>query len=116
MKSSDRNLLALSVFSCSLAFASTAVAEDLSLEPCMNGGVSSTGLYASQAGEDRAKAAYAEAYELEPCMNGGVSASGRYASQVEEDASEGFLAESGAMGGEADLIPAFNDNRDEFLR
>ena len=54
------------------------------LEPSINGGVSATGMFASQAEEDRYFAARS-ALELELCINGGVSASGRFASQREED-------------------------------
>ena len=58
------------------------------LEPCIDGGVSATGLYASQAQEDRLLAerrALETELDLEPCMDGGVSATGNYASQAEED-------------------------------
>jgi hypothetical protein len=57
---------------------------DYALEPCINGGVSASGLFASQAEEDRALAERL-ALELEPCINGEVSASGRFSSQAEED-------------------------------
>jgi len=65
------------------------------LEPSINGGVSATGLFASQAAEDRHLAAqrrYREALELEPCINGGVSAAGLFASQAEENATLKRLA------------------------
>jgi hypothetical protein len=54
------------------------------LEPSINGGVSATGMFASQAEEDR-YFAERRALELEPCVNGGVSATGMFASQAEED-------------------------------
>jgi hypothetical protein len=54
------------------------------LEPSINGGVSASGLFASQAAEDRYHAERL-ALELEPCINGSVSASGRFASQAEEN-------------------------------
>ena len=67
-------------------------AMDEDLEPCINGGVSATGLYASQAEEDRAKRLgimtnswIAGQLDLEPCINGGVSATGLYLSQRAED-------------------------------
>jgi hypothetical protein len=59
------------------------------LEPSINGGVSATGMFASQEAEDRYLAAqrrYREAMKLEPCMNGAVSATGLFASQAKEDA------------------------------
>lgn len=62
------------------------------LEPCINGGVSATGLYASQAEEDRAiqlailkNNRLARELELEPCIDGGVSATGLYVNQRAED-------------------------------
>jgi len=60
---------------------------DLSLEPCINGDVSESGLYASQEAEDRLVSNYLEAtdLDLEPCINGDVSSSGLYASQEAED-------------------------------
>lgn len=44
------------------------------LEPCINGQVSASGLYPTQAEED---AAFAEAHRLGQGVNGRVSASGR---------------------------------------
>ena len=69
------------------------------LEPCINGGVSATGLYVSQAEEDRTMLSELvdsdqifDELELEPCVNGGVSATGMYHSQeVEEDMTEQFV-------------------------
>jgi hypothetical protein len=62
------------------------------LEPCINGGVSATGLYASQAEENQAKqfaivknSRIAGGLDLEPCINSGVSATGLYVSQRAED-------------------------------
>jgi hypothetical protein len=84
-----------------LLVASTLTAADhfdrdpYALEPSINGGVSATGLFASQDAEDRYLAAqrrYRKALELEPCMNGGVSATGLFASQAEEDAALQRLA------------------------
>jgi hypothetical protein len=66
------------------------------LEPCINGQVSASGLYATQAGEDAAR----QAQRLEPALNGEVSASGLYPTQAIEDA---VLA-----AGETALEPAIN--------
>ena len=72
-------------------------AAEISPEPCINGAVSMTGLYASQELEDAAQqASIAKTWVLEPCMNGGVSASGLYASQSEEDASRDIIANATA--------------------
>lgn len=71
------------------AMATTALALDdnLSLEPCINGDVSESGLFASQKEEDRFVREYLEAsnLDLEPCINGDVSSSGLYSSQEAED-------------------------------
>jgi hypothetical protein len=72
-----------------LAYASHV--DEYALEPSINGGVSTSGLFASQAEEDRYRAERL-ALELEPCINGGVSATGRFASQAEEDLWIGRLA------------------------
>jgi hypothetical protein len=66
-------------------------AGEYALEPCINGGVSSTGLFASQAEEDR-QLAERRALALEPCFNGAVSARGFFPNQVEEDQSLRRLA------------------------
>ncbi|MDZ7750642.1 MAG: hypothetical protein U5S82_03015 [Gammaproteobacteria bacterium] len=58
--------------------------DEFALEPCINGGVSASGLFASQAEEDRYHAEQL-ALELEPCINGDVSATGLFLSQAEED-------------------------------
>ena len=62
--------------------------ENLDLEPCINGGVSATGNYPSQAAEDhalaRSEVSKSEDLQLEPCVNGGVSALGRYPNQAQE--------------------------------
>ncbi len=58
--------------------------DEYALEPSINGGVSASGLFASQADEDRYRADR-QALDLEPCINGGVSASGSFASQAEEN-------------------------------
>lgn len=87
-------MLALSA----LASADHADRGPYALEPSINGGVSASGLFASQEAEDRYLAAqrrYGLALELEPCMNGDVSASGLYASQAGEDAASRRLADSG---------------------
>jgi len=61
------------------------------LEPSINGGVSASGLFASQEEED-AYLADLQAMELEPCINGDVSAGGLFASQAEEDSFIGSIA------------------------
>ena len=67
-------------------------ATEYDLEPCINGGVSETGLYASQAEENQAKqlgimknSRIAGELDFEPCINGGISATGLYVSQKAED-------------------------------
>ncbi|MDJ0891822.1 MAG: hypothetical protein QNK18_11610 [Gammaproteobacteria bacterium] len=70
----------------------------LDLEPCINGGVSASGTYPTQAAEDLASS-YQRGSELvdlayEPCVNGGVSSSGRYTSQALEDVMERGRASS----------------------
>ena len=64
----------------------------MDLEPCINGGVSASGSYATQAAENLAnlsqQAQALAALEYEPCVNGGVSSSGLYVSQTMEDAME----------------------------
>ena len=73
------------VLLCGAAFASHEEVDPYALEPSINGGVSASGLFASQEEED-AYLADLGAEELEPCMNGDVSESGLYASQAEEEA------------------------------
>jgi hypothetical protein len=70
---------------CGAVLAGHEEADPYALEPSINGGVSASGLFASQAKEDAYLAALA-AEALEPCINGGVSANGLFASQTEEDA------------------------------
>jgi hypothetical protein len=72
-------------FSVHNAVALDTVLDENALEPCIDGGVSATGLFASQAEEDRFTLEQL-ALELEPCINGEVSADGRFTSQAEEDA------------------------------
>lgn len=86
-----------SVTLITLAFMATAsgmaVADSLNdrdLEPAFNGGVSSTGLYPTQAMEDRygleaAQGMDYDARDIEPAYNGGVSASGLFPTQEAED-------------------------------
>lgn len=73
------------------AFAAHEEADPYALEPSINGGVSASGLFASQEEEDAYLSELA-AQELEPCINGDVSESGLYASQAEEDAFTGSIA------------------------
>ena len=81
------------VLAPALLFAGTCRAEagENALEPCINGGVSATGLYVSQEEEDR-HLAERRALVLEPCINGDVSASGSFPSQADEDQWLGRLA------------------------
>ena len=64
-----------------------AVDYDLDLEPCVNGDVSESGLFASQEEEDRfvSDRLVVSDLDLEPCINGEVSSSGLYSSQDAED-------------------------------
>lgn len=55
------------------------------LEPSINGAVSASGLFASQAEEERDRQ-QRMAHLLEPCINGDVSARGRFTSHADEDA------------------------------
>lgn len=73
--------------SCIISTSAMAENPDLSLEPCENGQVSASGLFPTQAAEDRfVKAQYeARQRELEPCSNGSVSASGLFPNQEAED-------------------------------
>ena len=66
----------------------SALAADLALEPAVNGSVSASGLYPTQAQEDAALRRESR-YALEPCINGAVSASGTYVTQAAEDAARG---------------------------
>ena len=76
---------------CGAAFADHEKADPYALEPSINGGVSASGLFASQEEED-AHFAELAAEDLEPCINGGVSENGLFASQAEEDALVASLA------------------------
>lgn len=58
----------------------------LDLEPCINGGVSASGLYPSQALENRF-GTFNDS-DLEPTLNGGVSASGLFPDQEMEEAAK----------------------------
>ncbi|MGB5639355.1 MAG: hypothetical protein WBM59_17725 [Sedimenticolaceae bacterium] len=64
-----------------------AVDYDLDLEPCINGDVSESGLFASQEDEDRfiSDRLAVSDQDLEACINGDVSSSGLYSSQEAED-------------------------------
>ena len=69
-----------------------AAADPEDLEPCINGAVSETGLYVSQAQEDKAtrkellnNTQVQHELDLAPCINGGVSATGMYINQAAED-------------------------------
>lgn len=93
--------------------ATPAVADDLRLEPSINGAVSSSGRFVSQAAEgwylaqqriaDEVRAEHELAVlhqaaldpQLEPCLNGGVSPNGLFATAELEDIADRFA--SGAM-------------------
>lgn len=70
----DRNALRRQVFQHRLAQLAVEPGDPNALEPCINGQVSASGLYPSQAEED---AAIAEAGRLEGGMTAQVPASGR---------------------------------------
>lgn len=67
-----------------------AATDPTDMDPAMNGGVSSNGMYPNQAMEDAAMntaAAWADdQYALEPAINGGVSENGLYPSQAIQNA------------------------------
>ena len=93
--------------------AAPAMADDLRLEPSINGAVSAGGRFASQSAEDwylaqqriteqvRAEHELAVLHQaaldpqLEPCLNGGVSPNGLFATAELEDIADRFA--SGAM-------------------
>ncbi len=85
MKKTFSAMVLTQVLLCSAALAGHEAVDPYALEPSINGGVSASGLFASQEEEDAYLAELA-AEELEPCINGGVSESGLFASQAEEDA------------------------------
>ncbi len=69
--------------------------DSLDLEPCMNGDVSASGTFPSQAAEDRHHF-YAVA-EQEPCMNGDVPPDG--------------VVADGALGTQLEVGDRFSSNR-----
>ena len=75
------------IFGAVLVAGQAIAADTLELEPCINGGVSASGLFVSQAEEDAHRTKMLVSHDLEPCINGGVSASGSFATQDEEHAS-----------------------------
>ncbi len=85
MRKSISVFMLTQVLLCGAVLAGHDQADPYALEPSINGGVSASGLFASQAEEDAYLAELA-AEALEPCINGGVSANGLFASQTEEDA------------------------------
>ncbi len=64
MKKTVTSMFALLMISVGSVYATV----NLELEPCINGEVSASGNFPSQAQEDE--------FYLEPCINGGVSADG----------------------------------------
>ena len=86
-----RPFLSTALATALLAGSAAALADttDHALEPCLNGEVSATGLFPSQAAEDAHHRASASTNALEPAINGEVSASGLYPTQALEDAARG---------------------------
>lgn len=76
---------------CSAAIADHPYKDPYALEPSINGGVSATGMFASQAEEDAYLGAR-QALDLEPCINGDVSANGLFVDQGTQDAFMGSIA------------------------
>jgi len=64
--------------------AGAAEVDEYALERYINGGVSATGAFATQAEKDTYMT-NRKTLDLEPCINGGVSATGMFASQAKED-------------------------------
>jgi hypothetical protein len=91
-KSHKTILSSIAILAATVLAQGVQAATEEGLEPCINGGVSATGLYASQAEENQAKqlgivknSRIAGKFDLEPCIDGGVSATGLYVSQEAED-------------------------------
>lgn len=80
----------ISTLALTTLIATSAFASDNRLEPAINGQVSASGNFATQAEEDQYLAAQRSAAEhaLEPCINGNVSPSGRYPSPELEEAAK----------------------------
>lgn len=93
MKKIFSGIILTQMLLCGATFAGHVEVDPYALEPSINGGVSASGLFASQKEEDAYLAELA-AEELEPCINGDVSQSGLFANQPEEDAFVRSLAAS----------------------
>ncbi len=91
MKTMISTLILTQALLCGAAYADHQEVDPYALEPSINGGVSASGLFASQDEEDAYLAELA-AEDLEPCINGGVSESGLFASQAEEDSLGALIA------------------------
>lgn len=76
-------LKAITLIAALSAIGSVSAGETRSLDPCVNGEVSASGLYPSQAIEDAVRAS---GRSLDASLNGEVSASGLYPTQAMEDA------------------------------
>ncbi len=76
-------LKAITLIAALSAIGSVSAGETRGLEPCLNGEVSASGLYPSQAIEDAVRAS---GRSLDASLNGEVSASGLYPTQAMEDA------------------------------
>jgi hypothetical protein len=91
MKNSIFAAILTQVLLCTAAIADHPYSDAYALEPSINGGVSATGMFATQAEED-AYFLERQALELEPCINGDVSANGLFASQNAQDAFTAAIA------------------------
>lgn len=91
MKKIISGIALIQMLLCGAAFAGHEEVDPYALEPSINGGVSASGLFASQEEED-IYLAQLQAEELEPCINGDVSQNGLFASQAAEDAFTGSIA------------------------
>ncbi len=92
-------IAAIALLGCSVPLVQ-AETTDLDLEPCINGGVSASGNFASQQAADAhneyvAHDEYADEYALEPCINGTVSASGIFPTQALEVRAQGGISPAG---------------------
>jgi len=82
-----KKIYRVALFGLSLVSATVIASENLDLEPCINGEVSASGLFANQEAEDEyyRNLQQADVLELEPCINSEVSASGMFPTQEAED-------------------------------
>jgi len=102
-------LIVAGAFSMLLVVSQNGVAENLDLEPCINGSVSESGLFALQTEEDLSKESMFSSLDLEPCINGAVSESGLFASQDEEDLYKEIAHNTGSISGHYELLSNSTD-------